>query len=1178
VVLTANLTSDPSISTSLTLGIVPLPIQIAFTTLPASMIAASGTSSMVATVTNDPTQAGVNWTLSCGSSDCGSLQSHLPIPTQTASGQPIVYTAPASVPMNGTVTITATSVADPTQSKSATITVESLSIVVTPVTSSVPIGTTLSLVANVAYDAQNAGVDWGIPTCAIGADCGTLSSSHTASGSQNVYTPPATIPQGGTVMFTVASTANPSVKAVVQLTITPPPPIEVSVAPPTAAAQVSGPAKLIATVLYDPANLGVDWTLTCGSPGACGSVTSHTASGSAATFIAPPSVPVGSTVTATATSTADPTKNAASTITIEPSISIAFVLPVPSSVTAGTATSFTANVTNDVAAAGVDWSASCANAPCGTFNQSGHTASGSAVLFTAPVTAPAGTITITATSTASSSILPTRSVSTTVTVIPVITINFVPFAPSQIQGSDSTTTYPAPVGLTADVVNDTTNAGVDWSVCGSYSTCGEFQITPAIAATSTKGPINPTYSATAHTASGQAVAYVPPPSPASNTTGLSVTITAKSHNPLAPLATVSATPAIVANPLGPALQGVVMAGLQPVSGSSITLYAAGTSGYAAASSPITISGTATTVLTAANGAFNIPAGYSCPSQTSLMYIVAVGGNAGAGTNANLAMMTALGPCGGLSSSSTITVNEVTTIGSVWALAPFMSDYEHVGSSSANATNGLSNAFTTVNNLVSILTGLPNQFTPSGNGTVPRNEINTIADILNSCTVTAGGAVGDGSACGALFQATTIANGSPSPNNTILAALNMAQAPYFNTGTVPGSIYNLLPAIKPFAPAMTTAPNDWTIALNFAGGGLGNQSYASGLAVDASGDIWITNNNYGSVTELNSAGAALSPFGTFTGGYQGGGLSNPAGIAIDTLGNAWIANDGTLSEFSPLGIAVSPSSGYTGGGLTGFLDGLAIDGAGNVWAASGGFPGSVAWFAGPNATIGGVATAPGTALSPATGYTQAISEPTGAIAVDTAGTVWVLNAGDNSATELNSTNGNFIQQDFGYQQLLPSPSASVLSQGVSNAIAIDNAGNVFESPGNQLVELLAGGSIANAGGLGYASNSTQFAYSPFLALDGSEHIWLLIVGGAGSCGQGAVVVELSSTGAVLNNNPDGCGYLGGSINTGSAGIAVDGSGGLWVLNTGSVTEFVGLATPVVTPFAIGVANKTLGKKP
>jgi hypothetical protein len=732
--------------------------------------------------------------------------------------------------------------------------------------------------------------------------------------------------------------------------------------------------------------------------------------------------------------------------------------------------------------------------------------------------------------------------------------------------------------LTADVVNDSTNAGVDWSVCSSSSTCGEFQITPAIAATSTQAAVNPTYSAKAHTASGQAVAYVPPPSPASNASSLSVTITAQAHNPLAPLATVAATPAIVANPLGVALQGLVMAGTQPVSGSSITLYAAGTSGYASASSPITLSGSATTVTTATNGTFTIPAGYSCPSQTSLLYIVAVGGNAGAGTNANLAMMTALGPCGGLSSSSTIMVNEVTTVGSVWALAPFMSDYEHVGSSSANATAGLGNAFTTVNNLVNVVTGLPNQLTPAGNGTVPRSEINTIADILNSCTVSAGGAVGDGSACGALFQATTIANGSPAPSNTILAALNMAQSPYFNTGTVPGSIYNLLPATKPFTPAMTTAPNDWTIAMNFAGGGLVNQSYASGLAVDASGDIWITNNNYSSVTELNSAGAALSAFGTVTGGYQGGGLSNPAGIAIDTLGNAWIANDGTLSEFSPLGSAVSPSSGYTGGGLTGFLNGIAIDGSGNVWATSGGFPGSVAWFAGPNATIGGVAMSPGTALSPASGYTQAISQPTGAIAVDTAGTVWVLNAGDDSATELNSTNGNFIQQDFGYQQLLPSPSASVLSQGVSNAITIDNAGNVFESPGNQLVELLAGGSIANSGGLGYASNSTQYAYSPFLALDGSEHIWLLIVGGAGSCGQGAVVVELSSTGAVLNNNPDGCGYLGGSINTGSAGIAVDGSGGLWVLNTGSVTEFVGLAAPVVTPFALGVANKTLGKKP
>jgi hypothetical protein len=98
----------------------------------------------------------------------------------------------------------------------------------------------------------------------------------------------------------------------------------------------------------------------------------------------------------------------------------------------------------------------------------------------------------------------------------------------------------------------------------------------------------------------------------------------------------------------------VLAGNQSVAGAKVYLYAAGTSGYSSTASALTISGTATNVVTTSGGAFTIPAGYNCPSANSLMYVVAIGGNAGAGNNPNLSMMTALGPCGGLNSGVNVT--------------------------------------------------------------------------------------------------------------------------------------------------------------------------------------------------------------------------------------------------------------------------------------------------------------------------------------------------------------------------------------------------------------------------------------------------------------------------------------------------------------------------------------------
>jgi hypothetical protein len=49
--------------------------------------------------------------------------------------------------------------------------------------------------------------------------------------------------------------------------------------------------------------------------------------------------------------------------------------------------------------------------------------------------------------------------------------------------------------------------------------------------------------------------------------------------------------------------------------------------------------------------------------------------------------------------------------------------------------------------------------------------------------------------------------------------------------------------------------------------------------------------------------------------------------------------------------------------------------------------------------------------------------------------------------------------------------------------------------------------------------------------------------------------------------------------GTLRVAVDGAGNVWVLLAdNTVTEYVGAATPVVTPLALGLKNKKLATKP
>ena len=250
---------------------------------------------------------------------------------------------------------------------------------------------------------------------------------------------------------------------------------------------------------------------------------------------------------------------------------------------------------------------------------------------------------------------------------------------------------------------------------------------------------------------------------------------------------------------GGALQGNVHGGQQPVVGATITVYDASVNtGYGAAAVALVTS--PSVVQTNASGDFSFsslsyPAGGSV-NGSDLLYIVATGGQPGgiAGPNPNLAEMALLGPDSGISSLGFIVVNEISTVASVYSLSGFMTDYGHVGTSSTNSI-GLNNAFATFNNLASLTSGLPLSVTPAYaggptggattatfNSVVPQAEIFSLGDMLAACVNTTG-ATGSGTPCNTLFSLTTTANGAGGVEDTVQAALYIAQHPGNNVSTL-----------------------------------------------------------------------------------------------------------------------------------------------------------------------------------------------------------------------------------------------------------------------------------------------------------------------------------------------------------------------------------------------------------
>lgn len=257
---------------------------------------------------------------------------------------------------------------------------------------------------------------------------------------------------------------------------------------------------------------------------------------------------------------------------------------------------------------------------------------------------------------------------------------------------------------------------------------------------------------------------------------------------------------------GPAVEGKARGGQQPVVGASIQLYAVGTSGTGSDATALL----SAPVQTNASGGFSIPGGYTCPSADTPVYLVASGGNPGfsvAVRNAALNLMAAAGACGSIGNISPLAVNEVTTVASVWALAPFMRSMTAVGAAESDQAR-LADAFSIVPQLANLQTGLsPGPAAPQG-ATVPVSKVNTLGNLLTLCVNSMGDAAGDSKGCASLLTTAPSQGQSTAPTEIIAAALQIARHPTTNVA----QLFDIAPPVAAFQPALSTPPVDWTLPI------------------------------------------------------------------------------------------------------------------------------------------------------------------------------------------------------------------------------------------------------------------------------------------------------------------------------------------------------------------------------
>ena len=571
---------------------------------------------------------------------------------------------------------------------------------------------------------------------------------------------------------------------------------------------------------------------------------------------------------------------------------------------------------------------------------------------------------------------------------------------------------------------------------------------------------------------------------------------------------------------GVSFAGKALAGKQPLIGASVELYAAGTTGNGSSATALL----SNPLTTDANGAFLVPAGYLCPSAASQIYMVARGGKPGAAAasaNSAAVLLTALGACNQMVASTQIVLNEVTTVAATFALSQFLSPGANLGASSTNAA-GLGNAVATASALADISAGSSPGPAFAANGSSPAPRIDSLANLLNACVASTPAA----SACSALFSATTPAGGA-APANTLDAALNLVRNPAANVA----SLYALSAGSSVFAPVLASAPADWTLFVNFTGGGMNSPS---GVGIDSAGDVWVAS-YFNAASVFSPLGKPLLPQG-----ITGFGLSSSFGLAVNANNDAWIPNQpsttvagNSVSVLNSSGQSAAGSTGFTAGGLD-YPIAVAIDTDSSAWVVD---------YGDSHLTH---LSSSGQALSGAAGYTSPTLEFPVAAAIDGSHNVWVANQSGSSVTRAAPDGSQFTSYPC-----CDEPSA----------LAIDQLGNVWVNNyyGNSVSEISSAGAILSNGS--YTSGGIDHPQG--IAIDGAGNIWITNFGGLSITELAGAATTGAAPGAALSPSRG----LGGDAALLQAfAIAVDASGNLWISNRGSntLTQFIGLVAPVRTP--------------
>ena len=295
----------------------------------------------------------------------------------------------------------------------------------------------------------------------------------------------------------------------------------------------------------------------------------------------------------------------------------------------------------------------------------------------------------------------------------------------------------------------------------------------------------------------------------------------------------------------------------------------------------------------------------------------------------------------------------------------------------------------------------------------------------------------------------------------------------------------------------------------------------GVAVDTAGNLFIADSWNSNVRKVTPGGVISTVAGNGTPGYSGDGgpaasamLNYPTGVAVDAAGNLFIADEANnrVRKVNPGGVistvAGNGTQGYSGDGGPAtsaelyYPYGVAVDTAGNLFIADEGnnrirmvTPGGVISTVAGNGIFG--FSGHNGDGGPATSAMLAAPED---VAVDTAGNLFIADTWSNSVRKV--TPGGMISTVAGNGTGGYSGDGGPATSAILAApedVAVDTAGNLFiADDGNQRIRMVTPGgvisTVAGNGTGGYSGDggpatSAELYYPSGVAVDTAGNLFI-----------------------------------------------------------------------------------------